>query len=119
MEPRRSIRRLIVICQGASLAFGLSTVLGSCAAGQPRSSDWVIANSQCHIWAQSMVNQQYGPQLQEARRQQQQGIAAGNYLGSAQTGMAGLTEAMTEIARQGDETNLYRACMQKSGFAPE
>lgn len=112
MEPRRSIRWYIVICQDITLA----TLLVSCAAGPSRSSAWVIENNRCHIWAEASANQQYlSTERGNAAAEQSAGQAGSVPLVGAAAGLS----VFTEIARQSTENDLYRACMQQAGFAPE
>ena len=100
--------------QWRSAAVILLVTATNCAA-QPHDAAWArrqILESQCRTWASGQARAEFGPQIQEAARQQRNAVRSGYAAGA---GVAGANVAVAQLAQQGRENDLYEACLIERG----
>ena len=98
--------------RGAAVILLVTTA--SCAT-QPHDAAWArrqIIESQCRAWASGQARAEFGPQIQEAARQQRNAVRSGYAAGA---GVAGANVAVAQLAQQGRENDLYEACLIERG----
>jgi hypothetical protein len=99
----------------------IATMCTACAvAEQPRDAAWArrqIIESQCRTWAQAQARAEYSGKSRRAAAAMQAATAPPyNSLSIPAFGLSYLNATVLQLAREGRERDLFKACMIDHGF---